>query len=130
MQYFDSSFKWEFGSSATYIIAGDVSIQIASRGLIAIMALVTSHLAVLGFTVSLFLRRTEVSLLGNAWQSVAQVLSDDTLSIPDQAGDLSDKEVEKSLGGSEKGKGTVGVTRKRPNGKIQFGKNEEGLAQN
>ncbi|KAK8109285.1 hypothetical protein PG984_015086 [Apiospora sp. TS-2023a] len=103
MQYFDSSFKWQCGSSAFYIIAEDVSIPVASRGLIAVIALVTSHLAVLGFTILLFLRRTDVSLLGNAWQSVAQVLSDDTLSILDQAGDLRDKEVEKNLGGSEKG---------------------------
>lgn len=126
MEYFDSSYKWQFGSSATYIIAEDVSIPIASKGLIAVTAIIASHLATLGFTLLVFLRRTKVSLIGNAWQSVAQVVSDDTLSALDQAGDLRDKEVEKHLVGcSEKEKGMVGVVRRRQNGKVQFGKNEE-----
>ncbi|KAK8108837.1 hypothetical protein PG984_014638 [Apiospora sp. TS-2023a] len=122
MQYFDTSFKWERGSMATYIIAEDVSIPTTQTGLVVVITMITVHFIVLGATLFLFLRRTETTMIGNAWQSVAQVISDDTLPILEQAGDLRDKEVKKVLlAESSEGKEMTGVIRRRHNGKVQFG---------
>ncbi|KAK8076638.1 hypothetical protein PG994_003910 [Apiospora phragmitis] len=122
---FDQSYSWEYNSTATYIIAEDKSIPTTRTGLLIVIAMVTAHLAVLGTTVFLFLRRTEATMLGNAWQSVAQVVSDDTLPILDQAGDLRDKEVKKALAESGEGTQRAGVIRRRKNGRVQFGERDE-----
>lgn len=53
-------------------------------------------------------------MIGNAWQSLAQVVSDDTLSMLHQAGDLRDKEVKRVLAESSPGHPkTAGILRRR-----------------
>ncbi|KAK8061063.1 hypothetical protein PG997_015284 [Apiospora hydei] len=105
----------------TYILAESKSVPATNTGLIVVIAIVTTHLVVLGTTLFLFLRRTETTLIGNAWQSVAHVVSDDTLPILDRAGDLRDKEVKMTIAEASGGAEMAGVIRRRKNGKVQFG---------
>ncbi|KAK8022118.1 hypothetical protein PG993_012885 [Apiospora rasikravindrae] len=121
MRYFDTSYMWLPRSQATYVIAEDVSIPTTNTGLGIVLAMAITHLVLIAGTVVLFLRRTEVTLIGNAWQSVAQVVSDDTLPTLDRAGDLRDKEVKKILAESSEGPEMTGVIRRRNNGRVQFG---------
>lgn len=121
MEYFGNSWRWQ-KSMATYVMTNDLSIPATYRGLSMVIAMVTAHFLVLGTTLFLFLRRTDATMIGNAWQSVAQVVSDDTLPILDQAGDLRDKEVKKVLlAESGAGREMSGVIRRRENGKVQYG---------
>ncbi|KAK7918085.1 hypothetical protein PG985_009959 [Apiospora marii] len=122
MRYFDTSYMWQPRSVASYVIAEDVSIPVTNRGLIFVVAMALAHVVVLGITLFLFFRRTEATMIGNAWQSVAQAVSDDTLPILDQAGDMRDKEVKKALAESSEGAEMTGVIRRRrQNGKFEYG---------
>ncbi|RSL80075.1 hypothetical protein CEP51_006866 [Fusarium floridanum] len=65
-------------------------------GFAVVMAIIAAHFAVTALTMVLFAKRTESSLLGNAWQAVSQMVSPETQDIIRAAGGegMKDKEVE------------------------------------
>lgn len=121
MQYFDRSYKWDVSNSASYIMSRDISIPVRRAGLLCLGAIITVHLGALTITSILFLSRTQATLLGNGWQSVAQIVSDPTSEILALAGSMKDDEVVKTLIGPSQGGKEIGVVRKRYNGRNQFG---------
>ncbi|MBE3041843.1 hypothetical protein IMZ48_04530 [Candidatus Bathyarchaeota archaeon] len=62
-------------------------------GFIAAVALVITHLIIVLVVTVLFLKYTRHSLVGNHWQAVSQVVSDQTLPILEQADGSEDREV-------------------------------------
>lgn len=120
MQYFDKSYKWTVANLASYIMSTDISIPVRRAGLLCLGAIITVHLGALIVTSILFLSRTQATLLGNEWQSIAQIVSDETSEILALAGSMKDDEVMKTLiGPGQEGK-EIGVVRKRYNGRNQF----------
>jgi hypothetical protein len=67
------------------------------RGFIAVVSVVIAHLLLLGVTMWLFLARTEVSSLGNAWQTVAQLQGDELKDAISHSSLRTDSEVEKRM---------------------------------
>lgn len=120
MQYFDKSYKWTVSNSASYIMSSDISIPVRIAGLLFLGVIITVHLGALIITSILFLSRTQATLLGNGWQSVAQIVSDQTSEILTLAGSMKDDEVMTTLIGPRQGGKEIGVVRKRYNGRNQF----------
>lgn len=58
------------------------------------MGLLGTHLVVMGIVLGLFLRYTRHSLLGNYWQAVSQIYSEETSAVLEQADQMDDDEVE------------------------------------
>lgn len=121
MQYYNSGYRWSVTSPATYVMFEEMSIPAQTIGLSTVVAMVATHLIVMGVTLVLFVQRTKATSLGNAWQSIAQVMSDDTLPILLQADDLKDKEVKEIIADVGEKVEMVGVVRRRQNGRNQFG---------
>lgn len=72
-----------------------------------VMGLVCIHAALVLAAVVLFLVNSEHSLLGNAWQAVAQVSSCDTVEAVQRASDMTDLEVRRLLRMGSLGDGEV-----------------------
>jgi hypothetical protein len=63
-----------------------VTAPVQKRGLIAVTAVLGAHLfLILGIVLPLFLKRTAVSTLANAWQAVAQVYGGKTKGMLEKA---------------------------------------------
>ncbi|EYB29050.1 hypothetical protein FG05_11071 [Fusarium graminearum] len=88
---------WTRDQSITTVNVKRVIIPSQWTGLIIVLALVVTHLALTFVTVWMFLASTKLSMLGNAWQTVSQIVSPET-SVVVQAvsnGGMSDHEVHK-----------------------------------
>ncbi|KAK8045451.1 hypothetical protein PG993_005475 [Apiospora rasikravindrae] len=109
MQYYDRSYAFDAAGLANY----DMGERLC--GTFAILAL---HLFVILTTLILFLTRTDVSLVGNYWQAVAQVVSDDTAPLLSKAHGMRDKEVKTLM---KEYANTEGVIRERGNRRKEFG---------
>lgn len=62
-----------------------------------VMTLLSIHVVLVIIAVVLFLSKTDHSLLGNAWQAVAQVSSSDTMDTMHHASNMTDVEVKRLL---------------------------------
>ncbi|KAK6851685.1 hypothetical protein PG995_011810 [Apiospora arundinis] len=122
MLHFDEDYRWNTTSPAAYTVAAGVTIPASRTGLFGVVAMVAAHLVVLGAIIlPMFLRHTNVTLLGNMWLAVAQIMSDRTGEILAHSHGLKDSEVEKVLHGPRKGPGLPGIIRRRHNGRAEFG---------
>ncbi|KAK8067746.1 hypothetical protein PG996_006858 [Apiospora saccharicola] len=122
MQIFKTAYQWTYGYPATYVFSGEFSIPKRYSGLLIVASLIAAHVALTGATIAMFLLRTRATLLGNAWQSVAQVVSDRTLKVLWRVDSLNDKEVKKALS-SATGDPEIpaGAIRRRRNGRNEYG---------
>ncbi|KAK8137580.1 hypothetical protein PG984_003073 [Apiospora sp. TS-2023a] len=124
IEYFDTSYKWTVGYPATYVFSQEMSIPVHKLGLTIVVVIVAAHVIVVGTTVTMFLLRTRETLLGNVWQSVAQVISDRTTDILWRADSMTDKEVKKALSSGtvyDPAINSAGVIRRSQNGRNEFG---------
>lgn len=121
MDYYDAVYKWGEENSVGFVSLRDTSIPIGRAGLYTVIALVSVYSMILGATLLLFLHQTEATSIGNVWQSVAQLLSNDTLPILARVDAMRDKEVREMLRDSDGGQKSAGVIRRRRNGRNQFG---------
>lgn len=123
MQYFDSSYQWTCGFPANYIFSKEISLPVHRVGLLLVSGIATAHIIMMGVTVTTFLCRTRATLLGNVWQTVAQVVSDRTTKILWKADSMKDKEVKAALSGTayESEAALAGVVQRRQNGRNEFG---------
>ncbi|KAF4952295.1 hypothetical protein FSARC_12683 [Fusarium sarcochroum] len=96
MLYYDWLPNFDPTRQVTTIHSQDVLIPQQWRGFVVVIAIIIVHFAVTALTMALFARRTQSSLLGNAWQAVSQVVSPDTQDIIRAAGreGMKDKDVE------------------------------------
>ncbi|KAK8017724.1 hypothetical protein PG993_014050 [Apiospora rasikravindrae] len=123
MQYFEESYRWIYNHSASYVMSQEISIPVQKTGLLVVAGIFAVHIVVVGTTAAIFLRRTRATLLGNVWQSVAQVISDKTTDILWRADSMTDKEVKEELSGTAYNPKikAAGVIRRRQNGRNEFG---------
>ena len=77
------------------------------------------HFALVIFALVLFFAKTEVSLLGNAWQAVAQVYSNDTAAAVQHGTMATDGEVRESVKSSGFHESRVVIRRSERNGRLE-----------
>ncbi|KAK8140079.1 hypothetical protein PG984_000145 [Apiospora sp. TS-2023a] len=118
MKYYESSYRWTDSNSITYITAKYMSIPVGRAGFLSVIAIVAAHLGILVVTSVLFVQRTKATLIGDPWQSIAQVVSDDTLPILTRVDGLEDKK-DKEM------PNVTGVIQQRPNGRTEFGEKQD-----
>jgi hypothetical protein len=84
-----------------------------------VVGLVVLHFALITIAVTLFLMKTEMSLLGNAWQAVSQVLSTDTVDVFHQGATVTDREVRSSIKRRGTSTSKVRITKSSNNGRAE-----------
>ena len=89
-------------------------------GFIAAVSLTATHLTVVGIVTISFPRSTSHSLLGNHWQAVSQVVSEETRTILEQADIIRDKDVKRWAKSQSVDMGSHAVLRYRRNGRISL----------
>ncbi|RSL56038.1 hypothetical protein CEP53_006897 [Fusarium sp. AF-6] len=96
MLYYDWLPIFDATHQVTTINTQEVLIPQKWTGSAVVIAIIAAHFAVTALTMVLFAKRTESSLLGNAWQAVSQMVSPETQDIVRAAGGegMKDKEVE------------------------------------
>lgn len=97
MTYYDLLPQFDITGNASYSLSKRVEVPAQWIGFGAVMGLLVLHAVLLVLAVVLFTARTEHSLLGNAWQAIAQVNSSDTLETVHWASNMTDVEVKRLL---------------------------------
>ncbi|KAH6620131.1 hypothetical protein C7974DRAFT_226782 [Boeremia exigua] len=97
MTYYDLLPQFDIASNATYAKSERVEVPAQWIGFGVVMGLLVLHAVLICTAVALFLAKTDHSLLGNAWQAVAQVSSSDTLETMHCASNMTDLEVKRLL---------------------------------
>lgn len=123
MQIFNKYPSGFRNATASYLGSRDAEIPIRNIGLMFVVGLVSAHLIFVVLISLLFLSRTKSTLLGNAWQSIAHVVSEKTYEALQAADNSKDKEFEVVLGKQEANQ--AGVLRLRHNGRQEFGPKTE-----
>ncbi|KAK8035723.1 hypothetical protein PG991_001796 [Apiospora marii] len=118
MKYYESSYRWTDNNSITYITSESMSIPVGRAGFMSVIAIVAVHLGILAVTSVLFIQRTKATLIGDPWQSIAQVVSDDTLPILSRTDGMEDKK-DKYM------PNVTGNIQQRQNGRTEFGVKQE-----
>ncbi|KXH60567.1 hypothetical protein CNYM01_00044 [Colletotrichum nymphaeae SA-01] len=93
MAYYESENGYNLEYPVTTVSSRSTYIPLRWTGFSIVQGVIALHLALLLTTMVLFLTRTRASSLGNAWQTVAQVVSPHTKEIVDKADRLMDDEV-------------------------------------
>lgn len=96
MLYYDWLPVFEPTHEVTTINAQNRVVPQQWTGLIVTIAIIGMHFVLMALTLILFAKRTESSLLGNAWQAVSQLVSPETQDIIRAAGSegMKDRQVE------------------------------------
>jgi hypothetical protein len=93
MAYYDFLFEYDTKALATYSLSGVLNIPRRWNALGVILGLLGLHFALTFTAVRMFLKRAEMSLLGNAWQAVSQVMSIDTADVLHRGATTTDREL-------------------------------------
>ncbi|KAH7393087.1 hypothetical protein BKA66DRAFT_439198 [Pyrenochaeta sp. MPI-SDFR-AT-0127] len=91
--YYDWFANYDLTSPATYSMTERRYIPEQWKHFAVVAALLVLHFILLGIALCLFITKTDVSLLGNAWQAVAQVYSNDTAAAVQHGTMATDDEV-------------------------------------
>lgn len=97
MVYYDLLSQFNIIDNATYTMTESVTVPRGWIGFGVVVALLILHAALVVVAVVLFLSKTDHSLLGNAWQAVAQISSGDTMDTLHHASNMTDLEVKQLL---------------------------------
>ncbi|KAK7435843.1 hypothetical protein CaCOL14_008309 [Colletotrichum acutatum] len=93
MAYYESENGYNLEYPVTTVSSRSTYIPLRWTGFSIVQGVIALHLVLLLTTTVLFLTRTRASSLGNAWKTVAQVVSPHTKEIGDKADRLMDDEV-------------------------------------
>lgn len=97
MTYYDLLPQFDITGNANFSTSERVDVPAQWIGFSVVMGLLVLHAVLIVMGVALFLDKTDHSLLGNAWQAVAQVSSSDTLETVHWASNMTDLEVKRFL---------------------------------
>jgi hypothetical protein len=95
MAYYEQLVKLGTTAAATASVSTTVFIPVRWTGFTVAAVLVALHVLIVAIVTVLFQLYTTSSLLGNHWQAVSQVVSQDTLPILQEADSMQDKEVQR-----------------------------------
>ena len=117
-------------ATATSSTTFSVSAQVPARwtGFIAATCIIMIHLVVVFMVVALFLCFTRHSLIGNHWQAVSQVTSEETIRLLEQADRMEDEEVKIQAESQSVDMGRCTTLRRRNDGRIALSPEEKSPA--
>ena len=115
MLYYDQLQQFNNANNITMTSFMVVSKPASVRGLTAVTIVASVHLLLIAYIVYRFLSKSSVSTVGNAWQTVAQVMQGDAKVLVDGAGLATDSRVEEAVKMQRWKRRLVGV-RRSPNG--------------
>ncbi|KAF2829777.1 hypothetical protein CC86DRAFT_174792 [Ophiobolus disseminans] len=117
--YYDWFANYDLNVTATYSMTEQRYIPLTWKHFAAVAGLLVLHFVLVVFALVLFFMKTEVSLLGNAWQAVAQVVSNDTAAAVQHGTMATDEEVRKSVKSSGFHESPVVIRRSERNGRLE-----------
>ncbi|KAM4064428.1 hypothetical protein HRG_006239 [Hirsutella rhossiliensis] len=94
MAYYERLDRTNTTAPASVSFSSSVLIPVRWTGFSAATALVAAHFVLVVAVTVLFLRLARDSLIGNSWQAVSQAVSEDTRPLLEQAGAMTDKDIE------------------------------------
>jgi hypothetical protein len=97
MAYYDFLSEYDVSAPVSYQMSTSLNIPIHWKAFGAVLGLLGLHAALIFTAVRMFLTRTEMSLLGNAWQAVSQVVSADTANVLHNGATTTDQEVKEAI---------------------------------
>jgi hypothetical protein len=102
MAYYGYLTQLNISRPVMYTTTSAVSIPIQWTGFAVVVALLALYLAMVVVATMFFLAKSDLSQLGNAWQAVAQIVSNDMVDTLRPAANTTDKDVQTLLdrGGS------------------------------
>ena len=119
LSYYDFFGQYNVYAPATYGLATPVLIPRRWTCFSSIVGLLGLHFFLVIVSLVLFLMRTEMSLLGNAWQAVSQVMSDDTAHTVHHGATATDEEVKYTVQQSGNSEGTIVIARSASTGRSE-----------
>ncbi|KAH7082634.1 hypothetical protein BKA63DRAFT_501356 [Paraphoma chrysanthemicola] len=119
MAYYDFLPEYDLRETAHYDMAVKVNVPVGFTAFGVVMGLLFVHCVLMVSAVALFLTRTEMSLLGNSWQVVSQVMSTDTANVVQHGATASDKEVKQSMKETGIVEGRIRITKSLHSGRTE-----------
>jgi hypothetical protein len=119
MAYYDFLYEYDLEAPVEYRYSDKLDIPRQWRALGAISALLVLHFLLLLIALRMFLTRTEMSLLGNAWQAVSQVVSTDTADVLHHGATTTDREVKGSMKQSGIADGRIRIAKSATSGRTE-----------
>ncbi|KAF3931152.1 hypothetical protein ABW20_dc0110192 [Dactylellina cionopaga] len=91
--YYDFIAQFDVSAPSETVFSAKVTIPLRWNGILVVCGTLMLHLLLLTLTAILFLKKTSLSLIGNSWQAVSQVVSADTQLIISRSSDMTDRQV-------------------------------------
>lgn len=113
----------KFTSSTSFSTTASIPLRWA--GFTAATAIIGTHLLIVIITIVLFSRFAKHSLIGNYWQTVSQIISEDSFPILERADEMKDEDIKEWAKDKSLNLKRDGVIRYRPDGRIAFKLKEE-----
>lgn len=124
MLYYEALPKIIPGRAASTAFSSVVLVPARWSGFIGTAVILATHLAIVLIVTTAFLTYTSTSMLGNFWQGVSQVVTEETLPILKQADRMKDKEVAGEANSEKWHMGEIKVLRRREDGRVDLGSKE------
>ncbi|KAF2125974.1 hypothetical protein P153DRAFT_399452 [Dothidotthia symphoricarpi CBS 119687] len=119
MAYYDFLPQFDVKAPASLTSVGYLFVPQGWRAFGIIMGLLALHFTLLATALVLFLTKTEMSLLGNAWQAVTQVISKDTANAMHHGSAMTDREMDEYLSTQETTASRIRIARLAANGQAE-----------
>ncbi|KAH7355676.1 hypothetical protein BKA66DRAFT_613341 [Pyrenochaeta sp. MPI-SDFR-AT-0127] len=119
MSYYDFFNQYSVSAPASFGIAEQVNIPIQWSCFAGVMGILGLHFVLLIISLVMFVTRTEMSLLGNSWQAVSQVMSTDTAHAVHHAAAATDKEMADAVKESGIAEGKIFVKKSASSGRTE-----------
>ncbi|KAJ5259769.1 hypothetical protein N7524_008831 [Penicillium chrysogenum] len=120
--YYEHLMREDPTASALTAFSSTALIPVRWGGFVAGVSIIVAHFIILAVITVLFVIYTRNSMIGNSWQAVAQVVSEDILPVLDQACKEDDEKVEKRWGKDQLAHHSA--LRYWPNGRVAIGVSE------
>lgn len=117
--YYDLLPVYNTKRPASYGLAQEVLIPVRWNCFVAVMAILGVHFLLILLAVILFIAKSEMSLLGNAWQAISQVMSEDTAYAVRHGAMATDDEVTDTFKNSGVANGRIRIAKCEQSGRTE-----------
>ncbi|KAH7412271.1 hypothetical protein DE146DRAFT_274512 [Phaeosphaeria sp. MPI-PUGE-AT-0046c] len=119
MAYYDFLSEYDVTAPAKWQASATLNIPNQWKAFGVVLGLLVVHFTLVITAIRLFLARTEMSLLGNAWQAVSQVVSADTAGVLHEGATTTDREVKGTMKQSGVADGRIRIAKSVTSGRME-----------
>lgn len=119
MSYYDFASEFQYSQQGSYTNTLDLMVPSQWTFFGLVLGLLGLHFALLLIALVEFHAKSDMSLLGNAWQAVSQVMSDDTSNLVHHGATQTDREIERTMKEGGFAGDTTRLGRATSNGRIE-----------